>query len=257
VSARRARPDAAATGPPPREAVSWHDVECADYSADLPLWRELAARAGGPVLELGAGTGRVALDLAEGGHDVSALDADRELLAALAERARRRGLRVPAYLGDARTMKLDRTFALIVAPMQVVQLLGGARGRQAMLAAARRHLERGGILAVALADPFDGLEAEAVLPPFPDVKEADGWVFSSAPIAVRDATGGVEIDRLRQAVAPAGELSESVATVVLDRVDAPEVERVAAGLSYRPLARREVPGTDAYLGSTVAVLEAI
>jgi SAM-dependent methyltransferase len=65
-------------------AVIWHDVECGSYTADLPVWRDLAERAGGPVLELGAGTGRVALDLAGHGHQVTALDADAELLAAAA-----------------------------------------------------------------------------------------------------------------------------------------------------------------------------
>ena len=47
--------------------VVWHDVECGRYDADLPLWRELAASARRPVLDVGAGTGRVALDLARAG----------------------------------------------------------------------------------------------------------------------------------------------------------------------------------------------
>src|SRR4029079_2359457 len=55
-------------------SAAWHDVECASYAADLQLWRELAAGAApAPVLDLGAGTGRVALDLAELGHDVTAV----------------------------------------------------------------------------------------------------------------------------------------------------------------------------------------
>jgi hypothetical protein len=51
--------------------VVWHDLECGAYRADLPLWRELAARArfGSPILDVGAGTGRVALDLARAGHE--------------------------------------------------------------------------------------------------------------------------------------------------------------------------------------------
>ena len=68
----------------------WHDVECASYEADLPLWRDLAKAAGGPVLDIGSGTGRVALDLAGRGHDVAAVDADSALIGALAERARGR-----------------------------------------------------------------------------------------------------------------------------------------------------------------------
>jgi len=54
-------------------AVIWHDVECGGYEGDLALWRELAA-AGGPILDLGCGTGRVALDLARRGHRVHGLD---------------------------------------------------------------------------------------------------------------------------------------------------------------------------------------
>ena len=42
---------------PEPELVVWHDLECGGYDADLPLWRELAADADGPVLDLGAGTG--------------------------------------------------------------------------------------------------------------------------------------------------------------------------------------------------------
>ncbi|MDQ6751787.1 MAG: hypothetical protein M3Z33_13685, partial [Actinomycetota bacterium] len=63
--------------------VRWHDLECGAYSADLPLWLELAAGAGGPVLDVGAGTGRVALELARAGHVVTALDSDAGLLCAL------------------------------------------------------------------------------------------------------------------------------------------------------------------------------
>ena len=70
-------------------AVRWHDLECGGYDVDLPLWRELAAEAGGPVLDVGAGTGRVALDLARRGVAVTALDLEH----GAARRARRPGAR--------------------------------------------------------------------------------------------------------------------------------------------------------------------
>jgi len=67
-------------------ASIWHDLECGGYAEDLPLWRELAGGAGGPVLDVGAGTGRVTLDLATRGAVVTALDVDADLLDELARR---------------------------------------------------------------------------------------------------------------------------------------------------------------------------
>lgn len=243
-------------GPPASEAVAWHDVECAAYAADLGLWRELATRVEGPVLELGAGTGRVALDLARRGHEVSAIDSDAALVRELAARARRAGVSVEAHSGDARSFTLARRFALVIGPMQVVQLLGGERGRRSMLAAVRDHSRPGALLAVALADPLEGLPAGDVLPPLPDVREIGRWLYSSRPIAVRDESGAIAIDRIREAVSPAGELRESTVTTRLDRIDPDRLVEEAREAGFRDAARRRVPATKSYVGSEVVLLEA-
>jgi SAM-dependent methyltransferase len=239
------------------EPVIWHDVECASYAADLDLWRGLCDERPGSVLDLGCGTGRVALDVAARGAKVTALDSDPALVAALAARARERGLHVRTAVADARSLELSRTFALAIAPMQVVQLLGGPARRAAALERLRRHLEPGGLFAAALADPFDGIPAEDALPPLPDVREQDGWVFSSTPVAVRPGRGSTVIERLRQAVSPGGELTESVALIELDRLSPGELESEAERLGFRALPRRLVPETDGYVGSTVVLLEAL
>jgi SAM-dependent methyltransferase len=236
--------------------VAWHDVECGSYAADLPLWRELAEAAGGPLLDLGCGTGRVALDLAARGHDVTALDADADLVGELARRAREGGMRVDAVTADARSFELGRRFSLAIAPMQVAQLLGGPAGRAAMLEHARRHLDPGAPLAVALADPFEAVSPGDSLPPLPDVREEDGWVLSSQPVAVRPERGGaVAIDRLRQLVSPGGELTEELFTVTLDGVTPDELEREGAAAGLRAAGRRQVPATDDHVGSTIVILE--
>ena len=237
--------------------VIWHDVECATYDVDLPLWCELADAADGPILDIGCGTGRVALELADRGHDVTGLDSEPSFTAALAARARAHGLRVRAETADARSFSLgESSFALAIVPMQVAQLLGGADGRAAMLASVRRHMRPGGRLAIALADPFDGIaEDEEQLPPLPDVMEAQGWVYSSVPVEVRAEDGATAIDRLRQAVSPSGELDESMATIRLDRVTPDELE-AEADSGWTVCRRREVPGTVDYVGSSVVMLEA-
>ena len=255
-------------GSPPGAAeaeVLWHDVECGPSAADLALWSQLAGEAAGPVLELGAGSGRVALQLAADGRDVTALDHSPALLAELRSRARARGLRVGTVAADARELGLDRGFGAIIAPVQLVHLLGGERGRGRMLATAEAHLRSDGVLAAALlaerpeavapiapsvAPPAGGL------PPLPDVVERHGWVYSSLPLEVRELSGALEVRRLRQLVAPSGELTERVSSVRLDSLDPDGLESEAAAVGLRARERLSVPATGDHVGSVVCVLEA-
>jgi SAM-dependent methyltransferase len=238
------------------EAVVWHDVECAAYDLDLPLWRVMAEQAGGAVLDIGAGTGRVALDLARRGYEVTAIDAEPDLLHELTSRARRRNLHVKTATADARSFDLGRRFALAIAPMQVVQLLGGERGRRAALECIHRHLDPGGVFAAALADPFEGIPAGEVMPPMPDIREEEGWVYASTPVAVRREAATAAIDRHRQAVSPSGEIREWVATIQLDIVTADELEAEGRDCGFVARKRGWVPETAEWTGSTVVVLEA-
>ena len=237
-------------------AAAWHDVECASYDSDLPLWRELAEERGGPVLDVGCGTGRVALDLAARDLEVVGVDADTELVAVLNDRARERALPATALAADARTLDLGANYPLAILPMQVAQLLGGPGGRTSMLAAVRRHLQPGGLLAIALADPFDDVPVEESLPPLPDVLEQGGWVLSSTPVGVRRENGSVAIDRHRQAVSPDGALTEELATIVLDSVTGDELAAEGAAAGLMPLPARTIPSTHDHVGSTVVLLQA-
>ena len=230
-------------------AATWHDVEHGAYDADLPLWRELAKVAAGPILELGAGTGRVAAELAATGHQVVALDRDRELLATLAERAPT----VTSVTADARDFELGTSFTLVLAPMQLVQILGGPQGRIAMLQRVHVHLQDGGTFAAALAEPLDAVPGADAMPPVPDMLERDGWVFSSQPVSVQEQSGQVVVTRRRQIVSPTGELDEEVVEIGLDLLGIEEFEREARRAGLALAERREIPETGDHIGSTVVI----
>ncbi|HEV2813715.1 MAG TPA: class I SAM-dependent methyltransferase [Solirubrobacteraceae bacterium] len=229
----------------------WHDVECGSYAADLPLWRELAAAEGGPVLDVGAGTGRVTTDLAGRGVDVHALDVDAELLDAL----RRRAPAVPVHVADARDFALPLRFPLVIAPMQTVQLLGGPRGREAFLRCARRHLRPGGLLAAALANTIEDFD-EGQVEVAPDMREVDGVVYASRPTAVRADGEGFVLERLRERVGPAGERTVEENRIRLDRVTVERLNAEAAALGFRPEPARAIAETADHVASEVALLRA-
>jgi SAM-dependent methyltransferase len=234
-------------------AVIWHDVECGGYAEDLALWRELAAAADGPVLDIGAGTGRVALDLAAGGVEVVALDVDDALLGALRERAGAAGLDVETVCADATAFDLgERRFGLIAVPMQTLQLLPDAEARAAFLHSAKAHLRNGGVVAAALADALESFDAESDGLPEPDVAVVDGVRYSSLPLAVVDEGDRAAIHRLRQ-VAMDG-TAEEHDVIRLARVDAAMLAEEAQAAGLEAETARRIPATDVYVGSTVVIL---
>lgn len=243
-------------------AAIWHDVECGSYAADLPLWEELAERQGGRVLELGCGTGRVALHLARRGHEVIGLDRDPELLAALRERSsdsRHSGVGrdsealVEPLLADARDFELESSVALVLAPTHLLQLLAGPDQRAESLRCIAASLRPGGLLAAAIIEgmpPSDGAP-----PPLPDVREVDGWVYSSLAVEAAVGPGEIVVHRLRQTVSPGGSLSEEPNQVRIVTFEAATLESEAAAFGLVPAGRRAIPPTSMHEGSLVVLLE--
>ncbi len=238
------------------DAVIWHDLECGGYREDLAVWLALAAEQGGPILEIGAGTGRVALQLARAGYELLALDLDARLLAELDRRAT--SLPLTTIRADARDFSIpDRSFPLIIVPMQTIQLLGGEPGRAAFLQTARRHLRPGGTLAVALTEDlveFEWQDGDAE--PIPDIVELDGAVYCSQPTAIRRQGAGFVLERARETVHPSGERATTEDRVALDSLSTQRLLREAAIAGLRGLATRQIPPTLEHVGSEVVMLGA-
>jgi SAM-dependent methyltransferase len=251
---------------PPTEVI-WHEVECGRYRADLPLWRELATAAapkGGRarVLDLGAGIGRVTLDLAAAGHSVTAVDISPALLDELASRAG--ALPVRTAVSDIRELALEeRDFDLCLIPMQTIQLLRGAEERRAALAGAAEHVRPGALLASAIVtavEPFDALDGQ--LGPSPDRLARGEHVYFSRPLSVRVLEETIRIERER--VVLPGDGSSGARWREQGERDVVELavvteeglwrEGAAAGLRSEPT--RVIAETEEHTASEVVVLRA-
>ncbi len=227
--------------------VAWHDVECGGYEIDLPLWGELAADATDGVLDVGAGTGRVAIPLARAGHAVTALDNDAVLLEELSRRAN--GL-VSTVVADAADFTLAAPVSLIIVPMQTIQLLPDRSG---FFASARRSLVAGGRVALAIATGLEAFDGGAALP-FPDLGESDGYRFVSQPVAIRLLDDGVRIERIRQLIAPDGTRTTEDDAVHLATVSPGGLAEEAAEHGLEADDLRHIPETPAHVGSEVVIL---
>ncbi len=233
-------------------SVLWHDLECGAYEADLSLWERLAESVKGPVLDLGCGTGRVALHLARRGHRVVGIDLDDDLVEAFNERAE--GLPAEAVAADARDFDLEEEFGLALAPTQLAQLFDGWRERHRCLSSVARHLRPGGVAAFAIVERVPAA-TDDIPAPLPDAREDDGWIYSSLPLEVVIDDEKLFVRRLRQVVSPAGDLTEAVDEIPLFALSAARLEEEAEGSGLRPSARDEVPMTEDHVGSTVVLFE--
>jgi SAM-dependent methyltransferase len=125
---------------------------------DVDFYRRLAHETGGPVLDVGCGTGRVAEALAADGLEVVGVDLSAPMLRLAARRVERLTADVAARLtfrqADMTTLALEREFGLIVAPFRVFQFLLTAEAQRQGLGALRRHLRPDGRLVLDLFDPL-------------------------------------------------------------------------------------------------------
>jgi len=121
--------------------------------ADVPFWVDLARRCGGPVLELGCGTGRVLVPVARAGIPVVGIDRSSPMLARAHARIRRGKLGGTAWVvrGDIRALPFGRRcFPLVMAPYGILQSLVTDADLQAALDAVARVLPKGGRLGIDL-----------------------------------------------------------------------------------------------------------
>jgi precorrin-6B methylase 2 len=239
-------------------ASVWQEVEFGSYGADLPVWVELADEAGDPVAELGAGAGRVSLHLAGHGHEVVAVERDLDLIRELERVAEQRGVTlsiVTADLSSPGEVRFPAPPALVIGPLHVIQIIPPEE-RPALLARLQGQLAPGGTLALTVVDESTLLSVGAASTQIlPDMRELDGWVYSSEPLWVQVGEGALTVRRLRESVSPEGHMERDIHDEVLYRVDPETLEREGTEAGLRPAGRRQIRSGENEADSTVVLLE--
>jgi SAM-dependent methyltransferase len=130
-----------------------YDAHYRHHLEDLPLWLRLAAQQGGTILELGCGTGRVLLPIAQAGHRIIGIDKDPLMLSALYGKLTGKLQEKAAILrSDLTAFHLGIDFALILLPCNTFSTLNAGQ-RASALARVRQHLCSEGLFAVSLPNP--------------------------------------------------------------------------------------------------------
>lgn len=151
-----------------------YDVDLVEDPGDLDLYRALAGRADGPILELAVGTGRLAVPLAEDGWDVTGVDLDPAMLARARARASAAGSEVAARLALVEADLVDLrlltagTFRLAFIALNSILLLPDRAAQRAALATLAAHLAPGGLAVV-----------DAIQPDARDLSRYDGRLILS------------------------------------------------------------------------------
>jgi ubiquinone/menaquinone biosynthesis C-methylase UbiE len=125
----------------------FYDLEHTDLTADLIFYLHFARQAGGAVLEVGCGTGRIMLPLVEAGIEVTGVDASPAMLAVARGKL---GDRVPLIEGDMRTVALPQHYALIIVSINTFLHMLTTADQLKALANLARHLTSDGRLIIDL-----------------------------------------------------------------------------------------------------------
>ena len=170
-----------------------YDLENHEFDPDGSFLMEYAKEAKGPVLELGCGTGRITIPLAQSGIDITGLD----IMPAMIERGKQKAGNLPIQwiLGDVRTYRIERKFHLIFETGSVFQHLLTLEDQEAFFGRAGEHLDINGSLIVSIRFPHPDLLMEVLTEKeWYSYKNHDGTKISVSGIETYDPVRQVKVE---------------------------------------------------------------
>lgn len=199
----------------------FYDLDTAEAMDDLEFWVQLARRTGGPVLEIGSGTGRVAIALAEAGFSVLGVDISPAMLAVAREKVVAGGLddRVTLVQGDALALRLDRRFPLALVALNSFGHFAGPGEPEQLIERLSEHLDPGGLLALDLTNPLNGAFGETngqLLHEYTRPGPVPGWQTLKLRSQTQDEVAQrVDVTCIYDEVSPEGEVRRTLASFAL------------------------------------------
>lgn len=140
------------------DMVRFYEIEHEMFSEDLALYRGFAKHCGGPLLELGCGTGRLLIPLAQAGFEVTGVDRSAPMLARARQKIASLPLEVASRItliqGDMRDVSLHRQFSLVFIALNTFVHLLTRQDQHQALDTATRHLSPEGRLIIDLSNPL-------------------------------------------------------------------------------------------------------
>ncbi|MFN8630269.1 MAG: methyltransferase domain-containing protein [Chloroflexota bacterium] len=225
-----------------------YDLDLQSDPGDLDLYLALAARAGGPILELAVGSGRIAVPLALDGYDVTGVDLDPAMLARARAAADAAGKatakRLHLVQGDARTVRLEDAgeYQLASIPLNSIFLMGTRADQAAAVKTLAAHLAPGGLAVLDVwlpdADDLARYDGRLILEWVRDDPETGHTVTKSGAAEYDAATGVVRLTTIFESGLPGEAPARWVRTDRLRLVGPDELAAVAeaAGLEVEELA---------------------
>jgi SAM-dependent methyltransferase len=174
-----------------------YDPWSASVVEDVDFYVGEGVRSGGPVLELGVGTGRIAVPIAAAGVRIVGVDSSEGMLAVAGEQARRAGVELDLRFGDLREPPVDEEFALALIPFRTLLHMQTDADRRAALQAVRASLREGGRFVFDVFTPAADDIAETHgrwLEREPGIFERADWDEEARTLVLRVSGSGAEAE---------------------------------------------------------------